>query len=91
MTRPIFTGSMVGVIAAETMAMTRTAIRHWAARVFALINPIFARANITKGNSNAMPIQNIIPVTNLTYEDGRGTVEMPMKLIRKGRAVGIMT
>ena len=38
----MLTGSIVGVIAAAAMAMTNTAIRHWDASAFALINPMLA-------------------------------------------------
>ena len=60
----IFTGSTVGVIKAATTAIITTAnLQYWISNWW-VTNPRLARMNITTGNSNATPIQNIIPVTN---------------------------
>ena len=64
-TRPILTGSVVGVMAAARMAINTMAILHWETKVLALIIPRLAKKYITSGNSNVTPIQNIIVVTKL--------------------------
>ena len=90
-TNAILTGSMVGVIIAEIIAITTTAMRQCRKRSFALTIPIPANPKTIKGNWKAIPIQNNKLVTNLMYDAGRIAVGISMKSSRNGKAVGIIT
>ena len=58
-TSPMLTGSMVGVTAAEMMAMTTMASLHCCDSTFGWTRPMEVRIKIINGNSKNSPIQTI--------------------------------
>src|SRR5688500_20351034 len=66
-TSPMLTGSMVGVTAAEMMAMTTMASLHCCDSTFGWTRPMEVRIKMINGNSKNKPIQTIRPVTKPKY------------------------
>lgn len=85
----MFTGSGVGVMTAEIIAVITIAILHCRKRDWGLRKPMADNKKEANGNWKATPIQNITAVTKRTYDSGRGVVSIPAtKPCKKGIATG---